>query len=270
MQRSLFICLLLAVGAGSSSAQNSATSASPSAPVAGQTDLVADPSSKGVLPPVVQGSNHPELTGEQMRHIPYGVCGISLIVDVRGMPQDLKIVRSNNPVFANACLLAAAKARFKPAKTGDGQPIAYRSTLTYGMTARGDDVETSSQTKALFHTSFRAPPGATTSSGPDADGVYPLSIAVDAPRILRFEDKGFVEVSVQYPDHTACEVLLTISAKGKPSDPKVIDCERPLLEKPIVESLINSQYKPGEINGKRVAVRAAVHIELTGFGEPGK
>ena len=58
----------------------------------------------------------------------------------------------------------------------------------------------------------------------------------------------------------ACDVLLTISEKGKASEPKVAHCNRPELEKPAVESLLKSDYKPGMVNGKAVPMRGSIHL----------
>jgi len=40
----------------------------------------------------------------------------------------------------------------------------------------------------------------------------------------------------------------------------VIHCERSELEKPAVESLLKSPYKPGYVNGKPVPIRAMIHL----------
>jgi hypothetical protein len=58
--------------------------------------------------------------------------------------------------------------------------------------------------------------------------------------------------------------VLTISTKGKAADPQIKHCERPELEKPAVESLLNSEYKPGMVNGKAVPMRASLHLEYGG------
>jgi hypothetical protein len=85
------------------------------------------------------------------------------------------------------------------------------------------------------------------------------------PEMSRFSDEGFGDAAFPFPDGTFCDVVLTISAKGKPSDPSVTRCEKAILEKPAVASLLKSQYKPGRVNGKRVAVRTSIHLEFDGF-----
>jgi hypothetical protein len=55
--------------------------------------------------------------------------------------------------------------------------------------------------------------------------------------------------------------MITISAAGKATDPKVTHCERPELEKPAVQSLLESKFKSGSVNGKPVPIRTTVHLE---------
>jgi hypothetical protein len=58
--------------------------------------------------------------------------------------------------------------------------------------------------------------------------------------------------------------VLTISVKGKATDPHVTHCERPNLEKPAVESLLKSKYTPGSVNGVEVPMRVSIHLEYGG------
>jgi hypothetical protein len=80
----------------------------------------------------------------------------------------------------------------------------------------------------------------------------------------RFSDEGYGSAAFWSPEKSACDVVLTISAKGKPSDPEVSHCETSSLEKPAVQSLLKSHYKPGSVNGKAVPVRASIHLECGG------
>jgi hypothetical protein len=76
-----------------------------------------------------------------------------------------------------------------------------------------------------------------------------------------FVDEGYGDNAFMDAGKSACDIVLTISDKGKPSDPQVIHCERPALEKLAVQSLLKSHYKPGKMNGKAVPIRASVHLE---------
>jgi len=44
----------------------------------------------------------------------------------------------------------------------------------------------------------------------------------------------------------------------------VTNCVRPALEKPAIESLLKSKYKPGMVNGNAVPMRASIHLEYGG------
>jgi hypothetical protein len=90
--------------------------------------------------------------------------------------------------------------------------------------------------------------------------VYPLTKLCTPPAIIKFSDKGYGSTASFSPTG-ACDIVLTISTKGKAADPQVTRCERPGLEKPAVESLLKSEYTPGMVNGKAVPMRVSVHLE---------
>ena len=80
--------------------------------------------------------------------------------------------------------------------------------------------------------------------------------------MIKFTDEGYGEAAFPLKGNGACDIVLTINAKGKASDPVVTHCDRPALEKPAIESLLKSHYKPGQVNGKAVAIRTSIHLEL--------
>jgi hypothetical protein len=98
-------------------------------------------------------------------------------------------------------------------------------------------------------------------SVPDSDGVYPLTRSVTGPRVIEFSDKGYGQMAFAHEGNSSCDVVLTVSEKGKASDPQVTHCERPELEEPAVDSLLKSQYTPGFVNGKAVPMRGSIHLE---------
>ena len=79
--------------------------------------------------------------------------------------------------------------------------------------------------------------------------------------MAKFFDEGYGNTAFGSVGNNPCDIVLTISAKGKASDPVVTHCERPTLEKPAVESLLKSKYKPGSVNRKEVPIRASIHLE---------
>jgi hypothetical protein len=185
-----------------------------------------------------------------------GRCLISFTVDVNGMPQEIKPVRCSDPSFAKSSVATVAKYRFKPAATEDGDPVEFHESvvINYNRPDCFDPV-------APIRHAFIAPPGVTPSD-PGADGVYPLTKNVTPPEIIRYSDEGYGAAAFNSPQGNGfCDIVLTISATGKASDPQVTHCERPELEESAVKSLLETRYKPGKVNGKAVAVRVAVHLE---------
>jgi TonB family protein len=188
-----------------------------------------------------------------------GRCAVSLRVDVEGKPQDIKLVRCSDPVFAQTTLDTAARYLFKPATTPDGKQVSTRISIEINF--QRDDV----QPLAIpVRYGFRSPPDMT-SPAPDADGVYPLVSPIVPPLMDRFSDEGYGDAAFILQGGGACDLLLTIDAKGRPSHIQVMHCEKPSLEKLAAQSLLKSHYKPGTINGKTVPVKASLHLELGSF-----
>jgi hypothetical protein len=190
-------------------------------------------------------------------------CLISVIVDINGLPQNIELVHSTDPVYGKFCMDVVSKHRFRPATTREGKAISVKSY--YASSYRRDDAVDSG---ISIRCAFSTPPGVS-SSAPDADGVYPLTKIATPPSMTEFSDSKYSDAvfSSVGDGSSKCEIVLTISAKGKASDPQVIHCERPALEKPAIDSLLNSRYKPGKVNGKAVPMRASVHLE---YGETPK
>jgi hypothetical protein len=111
---------------------------------------------------------------------------------------------------------------------------------------------------------FFSPP-AMTSLGPDPSGVYPLSKQLEPPKLVDFVDKGFGNAALA-PQGIGCRAVLTIAENGKSSDVHVSYCDRIDLEKPALDSLLHSKYKPATLQGKPVPVRATIHLIYDGFG----
>jgi hypothetical protein len=78
--------------------------------------------------------------------------------------------------------------------------------------------------------------------------------------VIEFAEEGYAAMAFTHEGNSVCDVMITIDTKGQPSDPRVSHCERPELEKPAVESLLKSTYKPGYVKGKQVPIRATIHL----------
>jgi hypothetical protein len=182
-------------------------------------------------------------------------CAASVTVDVDGIPNNIKIIRCSDSEFAKYYVDLVSQFRYKPATTLDGKPIAVKTTERVDFRFNGDVYPGD-----VVRLGFGTPPGVL-SPEPDANGVYPLTKKATPPTLVKFSSKDYGDVAFMNTGSSPCDIVLTISEKGKASEPVVTYCERPLLEKPAIDSLLKSTYKPGRVNGKAVAMRASVHLE---------
>jgi TonB family protein len=221
---------------------------------------------KGISPPKPINQVEAEFSDDaRLKHIS-GVCLVSLIVDTEGNPQNPRIIHCTDSSFEQSSLDAVKQYKFQPAATQEGKPVPVliHVEINYrlvkppfvhhsGKAYVGDEISTP------IHYSFNFQQGG--ASLPDADGIHPLTRSVTGPRVIEFSDEGYGKLAFVHEGNSACDVVLTINTKGKASDPQVTHCERPELEKPVVASLLKSEYTPGFVNGKIVPMRATIHLE---------
>ncbi|MGB9406427.1 MAG: TonB family protein [Terracidiphilus sp.] len=227
-------------------------------PTADTPQPASYPAKEKINPPTVINNVAAEFSEEARQKRIGGVCLVSITVDTNGEPQDIKLVRCTDPSFEETSLDAAKQYRFKPATTLEGNPVAAKVFVEVAYHSYG-----ASDPGMPIRYTFSSPPGITSSEA-GADGVYPLTNVPAGPILTKFSDEGYRKVAYWSTSLSACDILLTISAKGKASDPQVIHCERPELEKPAVQSLLKSHYKPGKVNGKSVPIRASIHLQYGG------
>lgn len=216
-----------------------------------------------------------------------GLCLVSLTVGVRGNPQNVHIVHCTDPSFEETSLKAAEQYEFEPAMTQEGKPVPVMvrifheyHVVKYSLSLRMiinwpvipdkrlnvdrriSKSEASREVSKPIRSAFIPQRGGP--SGPGSDGVYPLTRSVTGPRVTTFSDRDYGRMAFVHEGNSACDVVLTIDAKGRASDPQVVHCERQELERPAVASLLKSQYKPGFVNGKAVPMRGSIHLQYGG------
>jgi TonB family protein len=218
---------------------------------------------KKINPPKPLNNVDARFSDEARRKKINGRCMISLTVDVNGMPQNIKVDRCTDPSFEASSLDAVEQYRFKPATTQEGKPVPVRVDVEINYRLYGGVFKHSKVGQTQISCTFKTPPGIK-SSEPDADGVYPFTETVTSPTLTKFSDEGYGDEAFRIDGKGACDILLTISAKGIASDPQLIHCERHVIEKPAIQSLLNSKYKPGSMNGRAVPIRASIHLEYGG------
>jgi len=227
-------------------------------PPADTAQPAAQPAKEKINPPILIKRVVPEYPDSvRARHI-NARCSDSLTVDINGIPQNITLIRCTDPIFEKYYLDAVSKFRFKPATTQQGKPIAAEINEMIDVEFDGGI-----NLKNLIRYELKTPPGVI-SSDPSADGVYPLTKSTTPPTLAKFSDEGYGDAAFAFAGNSVCDVVITISAKGKASDPQVTHCERPALDKPAVQSLLKSHYKPGSVGGKAVPMRASIHLEYGG------
>jgi len=192
-----------------------------------------------------------------------GTCLLSVTVDVKGMPQNPGIVRCSDSMFEKNSLDAVNQYRFKPAfRTSDGVAVAVTINIeiSFHFAAYGPHDEGPPRIRYGFFSPLGAKSG-----DPDADGTYPFSKRIDGPTMAEFASKDFGQAAAYFPETTSCKVVLVLDAKGKPLKASISRCDEPTLEKPAIDSVMKSKYKPATLIGKEVAVRVLVYLMFEGF-----
>jgi len=193
-----------------------------------------------------------------------GLCDVSLMVDAKGMPQNPRIIRCTNPIFADNSLIAIQKYIFKPAQTPDGNPVPVMITVEVNFRLHGAALLKGQEPPVSIAYEFLSPPGMK-GQEPDGNGVYPLSKQLESPKMIEFANKGFGDAALSLPEGVGCRIVVTIDAKGKASDAQVSECDKARLAKPAIESVLHSRYKPAMLQGKAVNIRVTVHLTYKGF-----
>jgi hypothetical protein len=247
---------------------------------------------KNITPPELIRGDSAEYPVEAKFQQISGLCSISLEVGIQGDPQNIHIIHCTDPSFEETSLNAVEQYKFKPAATPDGKPV----LVTMPVILRYHVVKHSLSLRMVFNWPINNWPiipdkrlnldrhmGKTEAnlevskpirsafiplrggvSEPDSDGVYSLTRNATGPRVVKFSDKGYGQLAFVNEGNSVCDVVLTIDLKGRASDPQVMHCERPELEKPAIDSLLKSEYKPGFVKGNAVPMRASIHLE---YGE---
>ena len=253
--KSLYATVLAFAVLSSFASQNASLAHEAAIPQSEQTKT------SGINPPVPLNTPEAEFSDEARRRGLEGDCLLSLIVDIYGNPQNIQSLKCADAVFNQPSLDSVSKYRFKPATRPDGTPVPFPIKVT--VTFRLFDGERSNsgviyKIQNPVHYEI---------SKPDPDGVFPLTEDMQPPVLSKFVDQGFSSSASNLSKASAlsnqpyCNVLLSIDAKGKPFNPEA-ECDDATLERPAVDSLLQSRYKPGKLNGRRVPIRISVHLKF--------
>jgi hypothetical protein len=224
----------------------------------GLTILDGDASTK----PTVLNAPSPEYPDAAVQRRLDGQCTVTLQVDTKGMPRDIKIATCTNPLFVSPSYAAAVQYRFKPATDASGAPIPVRVSLVirYG-------VHDGPKPIARITCSFKTPPG-TVSPNADSKGVFPLTTLLAPPKMVDFRDAGLGEAAFALPQGTGCDVIVTIKENGRALAPWVSSCDDSVMEKPVIASVLQSRYQAAQLKGQAVSAKVLLHITYKGQADP--
>ncbi|MGD0802150.1 MAG: energy transducer TonB [Terracidiphilus sp.] len=144
---------------------------------------------KRINPPKVLNNVEAEFSEEARQKGIGGACKISVTVDTKGYPQDIKLVSCSDPSFEKSSLAAAAQYRFEPATNLDGKPVAAIIFIKVEYHLYG-----TSEPNMPVRYEFNSPPGIL-SPDPGPDGVYQLTKFCTAPSLTKFADKDYRKVA---------------------------------------------------------------------------
>ena len=224
----------------------------------------------GVTPPKVIKSV--ELSDNEMRTKGVsGGCSLVLVVDIEGIPQDVRVLQCSEPSLADASVKALTEYRFKPAMK-NGVPVAakikFRTDMFVGHA--GEEPESSPCVGPKTHHSrlayaFRPPPGEVTST-PDANGTYTFAEPEQPPSIIRLSDEGFCLSAAFEAPTSKCNAVLTIDANGYLSDLQSPKCSIESLQGAFAASLEKAQFVAGQVAGKPVRMRVFFFLDFNDVG----
>jgi hypothetical protein len=224
-----------------------------------ESNAEADSDEKIVQPPHIITPIHPTPPSNPGGPRIYR-CTVQVDIDANGVPQGTRVVRCSDPEYARIFQKAISESKFTPAVTQSGKHVAT-SAIVLGVKI-GNESTPLSEVRVRYSLST---PSGTQTGGPDVSGVYPLTKLVTKPSLIRFSDKGYGDAAYYQIGSSPCDLLLTIDAHGKVLNPVVLKCADPRLEKPVVESLNDSKFNPGKLNGKPVPIRLQLHLEFDDF-----
>ncbi len=236
-----------------------------------------------IIPPELIHGEKVEYPGDARFQQIDGLCSVSAVVNSQGEPQDIRIIHCTNSSFEESSLDAAKQCRFKPATTDEGKPVPVKVSFLYryhwakyslslhllinwpivpdkrlNIDRHLSKADINREMSVPIHYGFIPQQGGI--PVPDSDGIYPFTRSVTGPRVIKFSDEGYGPLAFSHEGDSACDVVLTIDVRGRASDPQGTHCEWKESEKPAVESLLKSNYKPGLIHGKEVPMRALIHL----------
>ncbi len=96
----------------------------------------------------------------------------------------------------------------------------------------------------------------------EAEKVYDIGGDVQAPKLIHVVEPEFDPKSEDAFTTGAVKIQIVITAKGEVRNPKVLTGNSAQQNKKAADAVLQWRFKPGQLNGKPVSVRATVEVNF--------
>jgi TonB family protein len=259
------------LAASDSPGQSGGTGGKASTPQAEQQDKgamptlsVAKKTGDGVTAPELIYVVEPELTDEAKKAKFMGFVFVNLIVDARGMPQNVHVVRGVGMGLDEKAVETAKQYRFRPAME-DGKPVPVELNVEVNfkvMDSPGNDAASNPNGPSASESS---PP---MQSAPQEYGGVPvrkIGGGVTTPELIYKVDPEFSAEARKAKFEGIVLVNFIVDAKGKPQDVRVLRGVGLGLDEKALKAVRAYRFRPATEYGKPVPVGLNVEVNFKIF-----
>lgn len=198
-----------------------------------------------ITPPEVLHSVNAEFSDEARRAKYQGVCLISLIVDVEGNPQNLRVVRPLGMGLDEQALEAIQQYKFRPAMKDGTTPVPTMITIEVNF-------------RLYTGNTPRLPPVPDDAPRFDhvpANGVPPILVNYVKPKYSHYGRKNRIS--------GVCIIGLAVDIEGIPQNVHVVTSLEPSLDENAIQAVKRWRYTPAFINGTPTPFDGTVKVKFT-------
>lgn len=194
-------------------------------------DEVFSPGMPGITLPEPTYRFDPEYTMEARQAGLQGTVRLSMIIDLKGIPQDITVRRPLGMGLDERAMETVAQWRFRPAMK-DGSPVKFRASveISFRLWRKGWSI--------------------TNISFPEQPGVSPPVIARAPLAKDRSADPGLFRLT------------LRVDEAGAPADVGIAMSSNPALDRAAVSSVRNWHFRPAMENGQPVSVTGTIELSF--------
>lgn len=219
------------------------------------------PVKKGIHAPVPITAPEAIMPAEARRSKTPGLCIVSLIVDVNGLPQNPTIIRCSDPMFGQNSLDAVRKYRFQPARRiDDGEPVPAKIAVEINYRFSREPFEP----PAKIESALASPPGTTTQPDPALVKVYKPGHDVTSPGLQGSEPSSLNSDKCLRPEAGQTTLFAIVDTEGKARNIYFVHPLATELDKLAIALAEQDRFTLGTKNGAPVPVAISLRMTLHG------